>query len=373
MDKVYIITNPIPESNKSSLVTLSKFATILSEVSDKLIIMGGNLHEMPICDELKQKIETYTVHYERKGSYLKKILSFLSLQLQISKYIFNTIHKDEIVFFWIGDKMILPYIMAKYKRAQINYFLMGNVSKEGKKSIFKMISTMLIQFMAKHADYVCVESPSILNCWNLNNKKIKSRIIHLYVQDHKELDYQKKKNIVGMVCRLAEGKHVLEAITGFFNFAIEHPEWRLEIVGSGKLQKDCEELVSRLNANHIIKLYGWKNHDEIPGIIENWKLLLLPTDAEGLPNGLIESMILGVPAIASPVGGIVDVIKDNQNGWILNTISINSITSALEKATINPRFLEIARDAERTINERYTFQASVNNIKAQLRLGEDNK
>lgn len=363
MCKAIIVTNPIPATNKSPLISLSKFSLILSCVFGMLPVFGGNIEELGnnAC------VEIHSVRCSRTGSKLKKILSFLKLEFSMFFNILKSADRDDKAFFWIADKMLFPFWAAKLKRAQIYYFLMGNVGTEGKKTVFGSISEKMIVYMAEHADYVCVESRSVINYWKVRIKPERIKIIHLFVEGDAEHSYDQKENTIGMVCRLAEGKHVLESIEAFSMFLKTNPGWKLKIVGSGKLRDDCENLIKNFRLDQSIELLGWVEHSKLTGIVAKWKLMLFPTDAEGLPNGLIETMLQGVPAVASPIGGIIDVIEDGVNGWILSDCSADSICETMIRALSSQDFLSIAKAAESTIAQKFTFEASVGNLKEQLK------
>lgn len=365
MERVFVITNPIPASNLSPVVTLTKFLNMVSEVSKRVVVIGGNLCDTIATDLPKTKFQVWTTRYYPHSCSLLKVISFFRMQMVLSVRLLRSLQKNDTVFFWIGDKMLLPFIVAKVKSAQINYFVMGNIEKEGTASLSKAVSAKLIRIMARNADYICAESKSVLGAWSLQTEK--SRFIHLYTDYSLCQRSFHRNNTVGMICRLADGKHVLEAIEGFYKFAHGHPGWTLEIVGSGRLYRECAELIATLGATHIIKLLGWINHEALPTTVANWRVLLFPSDAEGLPNGLIEAMALGVPAIVSPVGGICDVVDDGETGWYLDDTSADSIARAIEDAINDPNLTLIAKKAEERIRSNFTFERSVRNLRDQLK------
>lgn len=362
MDKVFVVTNPVPPTNKSPVISLNKLVQLLSCVFSDVSVFGGNIEDLLNSDGAK----VHNISCFRTGNKLKRIIDFLKLELVLFFKILNTTKQGDKAFFWIADKMLLPFLAAKLKRAQIYYFLMGNVGSEGGKTVFRSISQKLIVYMAEHADFVCVESPSVLDFWRISLKPERLKVIHLFVEAAAIARYEQKKNTIGMVCRLATGKHVLESIEAFSMFLKTHGDWKLQIIGSGKLHGDCENLIKKLNLSQCVEMFGWVDHKMIPGIVAKWKLLLFPTDAEGLPNALIETMLQGVPAVASRIGGIVDVIEDGVNGWVLPDCSSNSICQAMIKAVSSDNFLDVAKAAESTIEQRYTFAASVSNLRHQL-------
>lgn len=362
MNNFFVLTNPLPVSNKSPLISLGKFCLMLANVFCKPIVLGGNLEEL----STNSKVEIHSVKCKRTGSMVGKILSFLKLELLLFFHILRRADRTDKMFFWIADKMLFPFWAAKLKRVQTYYFLMGNVGIEGKRTLFGLISEQIILYMAKRADYVCVESLAVIKQWKIKVSPQKLKIIHLFVEDEAKGFYEQKEDIVGMVCRLVEGKHVLASIEAFSMFKKLNPGWKLQIVGSGKLRADCETMIGRLMVNDV-ELLGWVEHSQLPDIVAKWKLLLFPTDAEGLPNGLIETMLQGVPAVASPVGGIIDVIEDGVNGWILPDSSAGGIFQTMIQAVSSQDLMSVAKAAEDTVAHKFTFKASISNLKEQLK------
>ena len=97
--------------------------------------------------------------------------------------------------------------------------------------------------MANHANSVCVESPGVLHEWDglVQNKKNQDDS-SLYSNWEPTPLYEREKTI-GMICRLTPGKHVTECIRAFAELHKQKPEYRLEIVGSGRQEEECRALI----------------------------------------------------------------------------------------------------------------------------------
>ncbi len=360
MPDAFIVVNPMIAANKSTEVTLSKFLRIISPCFSRLIVIGGNLSVEP---DLK---DTELVSFEitRAGSKVRRAFDIIGVQVKMFTAIRHRLHQDDKVFFWIADKMILPFWAAKSCKAEINYFIMGNVAKEGSANLFTRISAKLIRYMAEHADYTCMESKSVIDEWpGLKTNKI--RVIHLYTDKIGMNPIEDREKIIGMVCRLAEGKHVLECIEAMVDVHVVHPEWKLEIIGSGRQQAECEQMIKELHAEDYIYLLGWIEHDRIIDYTERWKFFLFPTDTEGMPNGLIEMMGRGIPPLASPVGGIKDIVENNVNGILLENNTRNSIKEGILQFICfnNKIYSNYAIAALNTVACEYSIDGAISNAK----------
>lgn len=362
-NNAYIITNPMIAANRSGEVTLSKFLRVISPFFEHITVIGGNLSVEPDLTHIK----LLSFDITRAGNKVRRALDIAILQLRMCIMILKVIPKNSPVYFWIGDKMLLPYFATKRKGAEINYFIYGNVEKEGKPNIFSKLSSKLIRFMASHADYTCMESRSVLNEWQgLTARKCK--IIHLYTNNIEQNSIEARKKIIGMICRLTAGKHVLESIEAMVSVHNDHPDWQLEIIGSGRQQAACEMLVKELKADGYISLLGWVDHDEIIEKSKKWSYLLFPTDTEGLPNSLLEMMGRGIPALISPVGGIQEVVLDGYNGFVISGTTAEKIKEGIQKIiSINKdEYKKCCENAYGTIAKTYSLDGAIENAKLEL-------
>ena len=342
----YVITNPMIAANRSAEVTLSKFLRVISATYDEIHIVGGNLTIEP---DIKATLHTWNIL--RAKNNVKRLLDILLLQTKMAWYLRKAGSRNTAVYFWIGDKMLLPFLASRSKGADIRYFLYGNVLKEGSASTAVKLSGKMIAWMANHASSVCVESPGVLKEWDglIHNKRY--RYIHLYTEMPASCVHADREPVIGMLCRLTEGKHVLESIEAFSEFHKTHPNYSMEIIGSGKQEQLCRELVGRLNAESYIHLLGWIDHEHIPKAIMHWKYLLFPTDTEGMPNSVLEAMGFGIPVLASPVGGLCDLIRTGENGWFLKNTTKEGILSGLNLAVSSDnRYTELSAQAFETVN-----------------------
>lgn len=359
-----IITNPMIAANKSAEVTISKFIRVMNSNYQDVTVVGGNLS---VEDDL-EKISLVSYDIKRNKNKIRRVLDVIMLQLKISWYVLLNVNKKQDVYFWIADKMILPFLAAKFKHVEINYFIYGNVAKEGKNSCFTKVSSLLIKYMAEHATYTCMESKSVIKEWP-ELKIRKTRMIHLYTDEIQMNPIKARTKTFGMICRLTEGKHVVECINAMINIHQEYPDWKLEIIGSGKQEIYCRELISQNHANDYITLHGWIEHNQIIEKSKLWRFFLFPTDTEGMPNSLIEMMGRGIPSIASPVGGINDVITDCYNGKLLKGTNVDIISkNMIEMIEFGEK--EYVNFSERTyefIKNEYSLAGAKRNAREEVK------
>jgi len=89
-----------------------------------------------------------------------------------------------------------------------------------------------------------------------------------------------------------------------------------------------------------VRLTGWISYADIQNFLNEFKLLVLPSYTEGLPNIMLEAMASGTPVLATQVGVIPDIIKDNENGFLLRSNGPKHITERIVELLNKPELLE---------------------------------
>lgn len=353
MADAVIFVNPVP--SKAPQISTFKFLKVIKPCFDRLSVISSSMDENDDALIINLK-------YKKQKNKIVRLLNFFWFQLKAFIKAMQTLKKGDYAFFWVGDKMFSSMLACKLKGVKTYFFLYGMTSLENHSK--KAENTKKAQdYLAGKADFVCAESKAVLTDRGVNVGD-NTNIIHLYVDDLQS-DRQ-KENKVGMLCRLASGKCVLESIEGFYDFHKTHSDYTLEIVGDGLLYEECEKLIEKLSAKNYIKLHGWLSHDELFEIMPCWKLLLFPTKTEGMPNSVLESMSMGVPALASYVGGIKDLLKHNQNGYVLEKDDASSISQGLSAVLDGDTLSLVSLNAKATINEKFTLEKAQDNFKSQM-------
>ena len=96
------------------------------------------------------------------------------------------------------------------------------------------------------------------------------------------------------------------------------------------------EYIQDNNLSDTIILHGWVSHDILPDCFNQMKLLIIPSDTEGLPNVMLEAMACGTPVLANPVGAIPDLIIEGKTGFIMENNSPEIIAQNLLRVLSEP-------------------------------------
>ena len=120
-----------------------------------------------------------------------------------------------------------------------------------------------------------------------------------------------------------------------------------------------------IRENHLgdLVIYrGWVDGEEKQKIFDSHDVLVLPSYAEGMPMTIIEAMANGMPVIASNVGGIPEIINDNENGQLIVAGNKEELYAAVTRY-LNNRDL-IKQHAEVAIHtaDKYSPELVANNL-----------
>jgi len=119
-------------------------------------------------------------------------------------------------------------------------------------------------------------------------------------------------------------RFLLEALA---NQGVSQKNWHLAITGGGRELHSLEQQVKDLGLSSKITFIGYRK--DIPDLLSASDLYLLPSLDEGLPMALLEAMAAGKAAIATNVGDVAKVIKNDNVGKLIEAGDSNALTKAL--------------------------------------------
>ena len=97
------------------------------------------------------------------------------------------------------------------------------------------------------------------------------------------------------------------ALRAFAYIKQQYPEARLDVVGSGSEETTLKSWVRQQGLSGVY-FHGAVRNEEIAKFLDNADILLNPTNADNMPNNLMEAFAAGVPVVTTNVGGIPDLV-----------------------------------------------------------------
>ncbi|MGR3302279.1 MAG: glycosyltransferase family 4 protein [Candidatus Scalindua sp.] len=143
----------------------------------------------------------------------------------------------------------------------------------------------------------------------------------------KELGIPPGYNVVGTVGRLVPIKGYKYLISAAKEIVEVIDKTVFVIVGDGYLKFELEKYAEAVGVRKDIIFTGWRVDSS--DILHLFDVFVLPSLNEGMGRVIIEAMALGKPVVASSVGGILDLIKDGENGILVPPRDSNALGNAI--------------------------------------------
>jgi glycosyltransferase involved in cell wall biosynthesis len=169
----------------------------------------------------------------------------------------------------------------------------------------------------------------------------------------KELGVPNGALLVLFLARFTGHKQPLSLIRAFARAAEQNPQLHLLMVGDGDQKAEAVTLIESLGLKDRILLQPFRQ--DVPDVLAAADIFVLPSLWEGLPIGLLEAMAMGTAVIASNVDGTKEIIRHDENGWLVETDNlVGNLADALVALGKDEQKRRRYREAAaRTVNEQF--------------------
>jgi glycosyltransferase involved in cell wall biosynthesis len=136
---------------------------------------------------------------------------------------------------------------------------------------------------------------------------------------------------------------------------------KLDIVGTGPYLDELKVLITRLGLEERVLCHGRVDDDELSKLFTLADIYLMPTTRqEGLPLTILEAMANGLPVIASDIGGISQVIENDEDGLLVKPGNVSELINAIRILKNDEEMrLEFSTAARKTIEDKYSKERMV--------------
>lgn len=151
--------------------------------------------------------------------------------------------------------------------------------------------------------------------------------------------------------RFSEAKNHMMLLEAFSQVHKRLPEAQLTLIGTGELKEKIIEKVVELKIENHVTIVGLK--DNVYPFLNKSDVFVLPSIYEGMPMTLIEAMGTGLPVIATKVGGIPSMIKNNENGLLVK-IEVDDLVNAMIKLSDKKIRKMLGENARQTVENLFS-------------------
>lgn len=146
---------------------------------------------------------------------------------------------------------------------------------------------------------------------------------------------------------------------------LSHPEVKVLLAGGGEELENYKRMALELGVNGNVEFLGWADEVMKNRLADECLTSVLPSNAEGLPMCVLESMAAGCASVATRVGGLPSLIDNGVNGLLVDPRDSEGLAEAMAKCIENPEWTrQIAAAGRQTIIDRYSMKDYLSNLES---------
>jgi glycosyltransferase involved in cell wall biosynthesis len=292
-----------------------------NEFGQKFQQLGGKIYNLNISSKLLTKHE-----------------EFMGL------YNFFRQHKPDVVQTHVLKANLYGTMAARFAKVPVviaTEMTLKDIAPTNLKRFRDRLIHPMVSLIISKCDRFMVTSQFIKNEWV--DKKNENRFEVIYppfnmekydaaIRNPKKSTGSTAKRI-GFVGRLSEEKSVKTLISAIAIVARSHPDVKLSIVGTGPSESELKAQCDELNLNSNITFEGYKSNSFES--LKEMDVFVLPSRTEGCPIVVLEAMAMGLPVIATNVGGNPELVIDGKTGYLVPVDSSECVAANIEKLITN--------------------------------------
>jgi len=176
------------------------------------------------------------------------------------------------------------------------------------------------------------------------------------------LPFDKRNVYIGTVGRMHGVKDQITLVTAFITLMQAHQELMgqiyLILIGDGPLRQESIDLLEK----HQLLQYAWLpgERQDIADIMRSLDIFVLPSQAEGISNTILEAMATGLPVIATAVGGNPELVKQGETGLLVPPSNPEAMAEAMLSLLIDKeKRQQLSENSHQRVIENFSIQTMV--------------
>lgn len=247
---------------------------------------------------------------------------------------FNTLrdiwkeYKPDVILSFLGKNNLMAIATAAFLPLKVSVSVRGEPTMEYEGGLMQLLAKRMFAF----ADGVVLQTERAKAFFpkkvQMKSVILKNPLNPAFLEKKPVLQ---RDNVIVAAGRLDENKNHIMLIHAFSRIAEEYPEMKLVIYGDGELREKLLALVRDKGLEERISLPG--SVDDVAEHVGRARIFTLTSNTEGMPNSVIEAMVLGIPVIATdcPCGGPAELIRNGENGLLVPVGDAYALADAMRK------------------------------------------
>jgi glycosyltransferase involved in cell wall biosynthesis len=153
--------------------------------------------------------------------------------------------------------------------------------------------------------------------------------------------------------RVDRRKGVLDLLDAHDALRADGRDLRLVVSGIGP---DLDEVRARTDGRRDVALTGYTQPEDAPAVYRSADVFVSPTSSEGFSNTILEAMASGLPVVSTDSVGVIDCLRDGENGLLHEPGDVGALTKLLDRLLDDDALRRrLASTALEEVRERYSW------------------
>jgi len=227
----------------------------------------------------------------------------------------------------------------------------------------------ILQFVLRKATMICSTSKDMANeLGAYTNKNVNLIPFGIDAARFNRLAENKNERIVFGTVKALETVYGIDRLIRAFHFFVNNvsSDAVLEIYGSGSQDRALHQLVHSLNLDEKVDFKGFVSGDKLIQAYERLDIFMALSRSESFGVAILEASAMQLPVIAANVGGLKEVVSDQQTGFLVNADDIKQVVSKMQLLAEHKTLrLEMGQKGRELVLKHYDFNV---NLESQLTL-----
>jgi glycosyltransferase involved in cell wall biosynthesis len=184
-------------------------------------------------------------------------------------------------------------------------------------------------------------------------------------EQRRQLGISDTQILIGTVANLRVTKGYPDLLAAAQMVLRDDDRVRFVAVGRGPLERELREQHARLGLGDRFRFLGFRS--DAVRVMSAFDVFCLPSRHEGLPIALMEALALGLPVVATRVGGVAELVTDGQDAVLVPSEQPGRLAEALTALAGDPQRRAALADAASCRSERFDAPRSVRAVEAVYR------
>lgn len=312
------------------------FLKLFKENGYEVHVATNGKEDIPYCDY------KHTIPFERSPFKLNNIKAIIQLKKIIDTEKFDIIHTHTPMGS-VVTRLAAKEARKKY-HTRVIYTAHGLHFFKGAPLKNWLLFYPVEKYLSKYTDTLILINQEDFDLCNRKFKKCKDiqyvsgvgideNKFNFTMSDNEKINLRnslglKKSDFVMIyAAELSKRKRQIWLINSIKDLLYNYSDIQLLLPGKDSLNGKCQKLVKKLKLEKQIHFLGYRK--DIPKLLKISNLAVSTATQEGLPVNIMEAMYVGLPIVATDCRGNRDLVKDNNNGFIIEKNDSNNFVRSI--------------------------------------------